>query len=310
MRAVQLAEYGVENIELRDAPDPEAGDGEVLISTEAATINPADLMMVSGAMASFLPATITPPYTPGWDLAGKVVAGGAGTDPALVGSRVVGFSSWVQTGRGTQASLVALPAANVAVAPDVLPSAQLTTVGLNGLTAWAAIEELDMKAGETLVVAGAAGSVGSFAMQLAASRGLRVIAAVSERDRDDMLARGASDVAPREAGDLGSTVRELLPDGADALLDTTRSLGTSGLPAIRDGGRYVTVTEGPEPERDISVTMAYGVANAAALATLIDMASNGNLHTAVAKEYEADDARAAYEDFASGSHRGRIVLTF
>src|SRR3954447_21662996 len=140
MRAVQLAEYGVEHIELAEAPDPTPGAGEVLIETEAATVNPADFMMVSGQMASFLPATITAPYVPGWDLAGTVVAVGDGVDDTLVGSRVVGFSTWVAEGRGTQASLVSLPVANVAVAPDGLPAAQLTTVGLNGLTAWRAVD--------------------------------------------------------------------------------------------------------------------------------------------------------------------------
>ncbi|MCW2983763.1 MAG: alcohol dehydrogenase [Conexibacter sp.] len=310
MHAVQLTEYGVDNIELREALDPVPGEGEVLIATEAATINPADHMMVTGGMASFLPSTIAPPYTPGWDLAGTVVDVGAGTDPSLVGSRVAGFSNWVEEGRGTQASLVALPLANVAVAPDGLPASQLTTVGLNGLTAWASLEELGLTAGQTLVVVGAAGSVGGFALELAHSRGIRVVAAVSERDRDQMLARGASHVADREAGDLGAAVRKTLPEGADALLDTTSSLGGAGLAAIRDGGRYVTVTDGPPSERDINVTKAYGVANAEALGTLARMATDGSLSTPVAKVFAAADARAAYQEFASGSHRGRIVLTF
>jgi NADPH2:quinone reductase len=310
MRAVRLAKFGVENVQVEEVADPGAAPGEVLIGTEAATINPADQMMVGGAMASFLPPSITPPYTPGWDLAGRVVAVGEGVDSSLVGSRVVGFSPWIETGRGTQASLVALPVPNVAVARDGLPAAQLTTVGLNGLTAWRAIDELSLAAAETLVIAGAGGSVGGFALELAVDRGIRVIAAVPEGDREYVLGLGASDVVARETGDIASTVRAILPGGADALLDTTTSLGDTGLGAIRDGGDYVTTTTPPESEREITVTKIYGGPDAAALATLIEMTEAGRLHTPVAREFDVSEARAAYEEFSSGPHRGRIVLTF
>ena len=310
MRAVRLANFGVENIQVEEVADPIADAGEVLVATEAATINPADFAMVTGGMASFLPPSIPPPYTPGWDLAGRVVAVGDGVDASLVGSRVVGFSTWIEEGRGTQASMVALPASNVAVARDGLPSVQLTTVGLNGLTAWRAVDELDLVAGETLVIAGAGGSIGGFALELAVGRGIRVIADVPESDSEYAMGLGASDVVTREAGDLGSAVRAIVPVGADALLDTTTSLANAGLSAIRDGGRYVTTTDPPEAERDITVTKIYGGPDSVALATLIEMAENGQLHTPVAKAFDVSDARAAYEEFASGPHRGRIVLTF
>jgi NADPH2:quinone reductase len=310
MHAVRLAKFGVENIQVEEVADPRADQGEVLIGTEAATINPADQMMVGGAMASFLPPGITAPYTPGWDLAGRVVAVGDGVDASMVGSRVVGFSSWIETGRGTQASLVALPVPNVAVARDGLPAAHLTTIGLNGLTAWRALDELNLTAGETLVIAGAGGSVGGFALELATDRGIRVIAAVPEGDREMVLSLGASDVAAREEGDIASTVRAILPGGADALLDTTTSLGNAGLGAIRDGGQYVTTTTAPDAEREIAVTKIYGGPDPAALATLVEMTEAGRLHTPVAREFDVSEARAAYEEFASGPHRGRIVLTF
>ena len=204
MRAVHLNNWGIENIHVEDVADPTPVAGEILIATEASTIHPADLGMVTGQFASWLPDSITAPYTPGWDLAGRIIGVGDGVDFSLVGSRAVGFSNWVEAGRGTQASLVALPQGNVATAGDGLPSAQLTTVSLDGLTAWAALKELALEAGQTLVVAGAAGSVGGFALELAAARGIRVVAAVSERDRDYVASLGASDVAAREDGDLGA----------------------------------------------------------------------------------------------------------
>jgi NADPH:quinone reductase len=310
MRAVRLDDWGIENIHVDDVPDPTLAAGEVLIAAEAAAINPADLGMVTGQMASWLPEGITAPYTPGWDVAGRIIGAGDGVDASLVGSRAVGFSNWVEAGHGTQASLVALPRGNVATASDGLPSTRLTTVALNGLTAWAALKELALDTRQTLVVAGAAGAVGGFALELAASRGIRVIAAVSERDRDYVLSLGASDVAAREDGELGTVVRKIAPDGADALFDTTPSLGSAGLGAIKDGGRQVTSTTPPDPERGISVTKIYGLPDGDALQTLTDLASAGRLHTPVARTFDVAEARAAYEEFVSGPHRGRIVLIF
>jgi NADPH:quinone reductase len=272
MRTVQLDRWGIENVHAADAADPVPAAGEVLIAAEAATINPADLSMVSGQFASWLPAIITAPYTPGWDLAGRIVAVGGGVDASLVGSRAVGFSNWAEAGHGTQASLVALPLGSVATTAGELPSAQLTTVSLNGLTAWAALKELALEPGQMLVIAGAAGSVGGFALELAVARGIRVIAAVSERDRGHVLDLGASEVAAREDGNLGAVVRKFAPDGVDALFDTTTSLGTTGLGAVKDGGAYVTSTSPPEPERGIRATKIYGLPDGDALQTLVDLA--------------------------------------
>jgi NADPH:quinone reductase len=310
MRAVHLDDWGIENIHVEEAADPRPAPGEVLIQAEAATINPADLGMVTGQFASWLPDSIRAPYTPGWDLAGRVVDVGAGVDAALVGSRAVGFSNWVEAGVGAQASLVALPLTNVATAHDGVPSAQLTTVSLNGLTAWAAIKELALEPGQTLVIAGAAGSVGGFALELAAARDVRVIAAVSRSDRDYVMRLGASDVAAREDGDVGAAVRKIVPGGADKFFDTTRTLGAAGLGAVKDGGLHVTSNDPPEPERGIRTTKIYGLPDGDALQQLVDLATAGKLHMPVAREFKAEDARAAYEEFASGPHRGRIVLTF
>jgi NADPH:quinone reductase-like Zn-dependent oxidoreductase len=310
MHAVRLNDWGIENIHVEDVEDPAPAAGEVLIATEASTIHPADLSMVTGQFASWLPDSMTAPYTPGWDLAGRIVGVGDGVDGSLVGSRAVGFSNWVEAGRGTQASLVALPRGNVATAGDGLPSAQLTTVSLNGLTAWAALKELALQPGQTLVIAGAAGSVGGFALELAAARGIRVIATVSGRDRDYVLSLGASDVAAREDGDIGVVVRKILPGGADALFDTTASLGRAGLEAVKDGGFHVTSTDPPESERGIRVTKIYGLPDGGALQRLADMATAGRLHTPVAREFNAQQARAAYQEFTSGPHRGQIVVIF
>ena len=154
MQAVQVERFGVENLKVQEVADPVPGPGEVLIATEAATINPADLVIVTGALASRFPPEAVAPYIPGWDLAGQVVGSGNGVDNAIKGARVVGFTNWFMTGRGTQACVVALPSTDVVIAPDGLPSTELTTVGVNGLTAWRGLADLNLRAGDTLVIPG------------------------------------------------------------------------------------------------------------------------------------------------------------
>ncbi|HTU08008.1 MAG TPA: NADP-dependent oxidoreductase [Trebonia sp.] len=309
MKAVQVREFGLEHVTVAEVADPSPGQGEVLIATEAATINPADFAVVTGGSAGRLPWGSAPPYTPGWDLVGRVVAAGEGVGAAVIGSRVLGFSLWFESLRGTQAALVALPVGNVVPAPDGLPAAQLTTVGLNGLTAWRGLADLKLATGETLVVTGAAGSVGGFAVELAAARGFTVIGVVRDDQKQDALDLGATAVVSSGDADLGAAVRAIVPGGADALLDTASVAGPA-LAAIRDGGKYVTVTALPAAERGIDVFRAGGRMDDEALRTLADMASTGRLRTPVARAYSVDDARAAYEAFAGRAGRGRHVLTF
>jgi NADPH:quinone reductase len=311
VKAVQVGEFGVAHVNVAEVADPSPGQGEVLIAVEAATINPADLAVVSGAVAARLPWGAAPPYTPGWDLVGRVVGAGEGVSPSAVGSRVLGFSLWFESLRGTQASLVALPVGNVVPAPDGLPSAQLTTVGLNGLTAWRGLADLKLADGETLVVTGASGGVGGLAVELAAARGISVVGVVRESQREDALELGATAAVVAGDPDLGAAVREIFPGGADALLDTA-SIAGPALAAIRDGGKYVTVTQLPSAQRGIDVFRSGGRMDAPALQTLADMASSGQLHTPVAETYSIESARVAYQAYASPSRpgRGRLVLTF
>lgn len=309
MRAVRFDNFGIENLTIEEVTDPTPKSGEVLIAVSACTINPADAAVVSGAAAAGFPPTFKAPFTPGWDLAGHVTAVGEGVDGALVGKRVVGFSLWFDDAHGTQASLVVLPVDNIAVALDTLSDAELTTIGLNGLTAWRCVDEAALTSDDVLVVTGAAGSVGGFVTELAVSRGVRVIGVASERDREVLISYGVSDVVTKEQGDLGSAIRSILPGGADVLIDTA-SLAGPTLAAVKDGGRYVTPTVVPDSEREIAISRIYGVADPPALATLVELASSGQLHTPVAKTFDVAEVQAAYTEFGARSHYGRIVLTF
>lgn len=296
---------GPDSIEVLELPDPTPAAGEVLVATEAATLNPADAGVVTGALAARLAGRFEPPYTPGWDLAGTVTAVGDGVDPALVGRQVLGYSQWFATAHGTQAGLVALPLNQIAAASRALPSHDLTTFGLNGLTALHLVEGADDA--KTVLVTGAAGGVGKLTVELALHAGKTVIASAAEKDRDELLATGAQFVA-REVPDLGDAVRELIPGGVDAVLNTVP--GTPiGLEAVRDGGRYRSVSVIPDSERDIDVARVGVHVDGPGLAEIVRLAEDGVITTQVAQTFPVAQAAEAYRALTDGtSRRGKLVL--
>lgn len=308
MRAVTFSEFGgPEQIAVIDRPEPTPAEGEVLVAVQAASINPVDVAVRSGAFAT--PAASLAPYTPGWDLAGTIVAVGEGVDEALVGSYVLGFSPWFAAANGTQAALVALPRDQVASAPASIPPEELTTLGLNALTAIQAVRAAAVETGTTVLVSGASGAVGGFAVQFASRAGATVWAMASDEDDALVTGFGAARRLPRSADDAISAVHTLTPDGVDVVIDTA-SLGAGILGAIRDGGRYVTVTGPPEASRDIRVQRVGVRANADDLQEIVDLASQGHLALRVAKTFDVEDATEAYRTFEAGGHRGRIVIVF
>jgi NADPH2:quinone reductase len=296
---------GPDSIEVIELPDPVPSAGEVLVATEAATINPVDSGIVSGGMTARFPSSSRAPWIPGWDLAGTVTAVGEGVDSAWIGRTVLGFSGWFAAGHGTQAGLVALPVEQVAAASGPLGVAELTTFGLNGLTAL----HLLRAAGDAtaVLVTSAAGGVGKLAVELAVNAGRTVIASAAEKDRAELLATGAWFV-PRETADLGAAVRELVPGGVDAVLNTVP--GTPlGLEAVRDGGRYRSVSVLPESERGIDVARVGVKPDAAGLAEIVALAESGTLTTTVARTFPVTDAAGAYRAMLDGSgRRGKLVL--
>ena len=214
MRAVRARGFGgVEVLEVAEVAVPAAGPGQVRIRVEAATVNPVDLATRSGALteAGLLPERDLVGL--GWDVAGVVAEVGAGVSGFAMGDRVVGLSDRLDVTLGTHADQVVLDATAVARAPAGVPAVAAATLPLNGLTAVQALDRLGLGEGQSLLVTGAAGAVGGFAVQLAAGRGLRVAAVAGEDDEELVRAMGAEWFVPRSAARLGTAVREFAPAG-------------------------------------------------------------------------------------------------
>lgn len=312
MRAVGVTEFGdADALHVVDLPDPEAGPGELRIRVHAAAVNPTDTGLRSGGRAAML-KDIPPPYVPGMDIAGVVdqIGPDASTD-LQVGDHVMAIV--VPRGsHGGYSELVVLPAESVTAVPAGASDAEAATLPMNGLTTRQALDLLSLEPGQTLAVTGAAGAVGGYAVQLGRADGLRVIADASEADQQLIKDLGA-DVVVRRGPDFADRVRQVVPDGADGLVDAAL-LNELAIPAVRDGGRIATLRgfQG-QPQRDITfypVSVRNYAREHDKLDWLRQQAEAGQLTLRVARVLPAERAADAHRILEAGGTRGRLVLEF
>ncbi|WP_171165560.1 NADP-dependent oxidoreductase [Streptomyces sp. I05A-00742] len=310
MRAVVVKSFGGPDVlEVVEVPVPVPGAGQVRIRVEAAAVNPVDAATRSGTLAAAGLMAPRPVTGIGWDVAGRVDEVGAGVTLFAPGDRVIGLRDRLDVSLGTYAEFVVLDADAVAPAPGGSSAAEAATLPLNGLTALQSLDLLALHPGATLLVTGAAGAVGGFAVELAALRGLRVVAAAGAGDEAFVRAAGARWFVPRSA-DLAEAVRALVPGGVDAVLDAA-VLGVPALGAVRNRGSFVSVVAGAAPValRGITVAENWVAADGPALARLSSLAESGRLSLRVADTLPLDHAAQAHETLAKGGLRGRLVLT-
>jgi NADPH:quinone reductase-like Zn-dependent oxidoreductase len=303
MKAVRFDGYGpVGVLNVEDAPQPVPGPAQVLVRVKAAGINPGEAKIREGMMASRWPTTF--PSGEGSDLAGIIERAGPGVTGFAAGDEVIG---WVDT-RSSHAEYAVVEAAHLTPKPVAVPWQVAGALPVVGFTAWAAVRAVALSAGDTLVVSGAAGGVGSMTVQLARRAGATVIGLASEQNHGWLSAHG---VVPVTYGDgVAGRIRSIAPK-ADAFIDT-------------HGGNYVELALdelGVRPDRLDTIVRfdavgRYGVkaegnaagASAAVLAELAGLIAAGELDVPIAGAYPLTQVREAYAQLASGHLRGKIVL--
>jgi NADPH:quinone reductase-like Zn-dependent oxidoreductase len=302
MKAVQFDDYGgIEVLEVRDVARPEPGPDQVLVAVRAAGINPSEGAIRTGRVRDIFPATF--PSGQGSDLAGVVEEVGTGVKGLIAGDEVIGFTD----NRASQAEYVLVEAANLTPKPAEVPWEVAGALFVAGVTGFAAARAVAPTAGEAVVVAGAGGGVGVFAVQLAVRTGARVIALASERHHAWLRERGAVPVAYSDG------VRERISAAAE---ETPMS-------AFIDlvGGGYVELALGIAHNRidtivDFPSTQKFGVkfeggaaaASASTLAELAQAIAAGDLVVPIQRTYPLADVRAAFTELEAGHTAGKIVL--
>jgi len=199
-----------EGLQLRHGPVPVPEAGQVVVAMEATGVSFAEQQMRRGRYYDQPPF----PFVPGYDLVGRVVAVGTGASPDLLGTRVAAL-----TKTGGWASQVLLDAADLVPVPDGVGAAEAETAVVNGITAWQMLHrKARIRAGQTILVHGANGGVGTVLVQLARSAGVQVIGTASARHHDALRRLGVLPVDYRTE-DVPARVRELAPGGVDAVFD-------------------------------------------------------------------------------------------
>lgn len=296
-------------LELAEVPLPEPGPGQVRVRVRAAAVNPVDAATAAGALAAI---GFHPPrdaWGLGWDLAGTVDALGPGTTGYAVGDEVIGVQHLLDVASGAHADYALLDSVQLAPAPSGVDPVSAATIPLNALTAEQALDRAGLAPGQTLLVTGAAGAVGAFAVELAVRRGLRVVALAGASDEDFVRGLGAEWFVPRGTEYLAAAVRALVPGGVDGAVDAAVLGGTTVLGAVRDRGVFVTLGAVPAvPLRGIDTGIVLVAADTERLAAVSRLAAAGGLTLRVAATYPLADAAKAYERLGAGGLRGRLVL--
>ena len=304
MKAVQFDDYGgIEVLEVRDVARPEPGDGQVLVAVRAAGINPSEAAIRAGVVREIFPATF--PSGQGSDLAGVVEAVGAGVNGVAVGDEVIGFTN----DRASQAEYVLVEAANLTAKPAAVPWEVAGALFVAGVTGVATVRAVAPTAGEAVVIAGAGGGVGVFAVQLAVRTGTCVIALASERHHAWLRERGAVPVA------YGDGVRERIMVAAEetpvaAFIDLVgRGYVELALELGIAKDRIDTIVDFPAVQKyGVKSEGGAAAASAATLAELASAVAAGDLIVPIQRTYPLDQVRAAFTELEAGHAAGKIVL--
>ena len=307
MKAIRFHEHGDASVlRYEDAPCPRAGVGELLVRVHAAALNPIDWKTRSGVTKH---ASLSFPFTGGWDLSGVVEAVGEGCAGSAVGDKVFGLARFPEQG-ATFAEYCSVPAADVVRKPATLSHLEAAAVPLAALTAWQAlIETAELGASQTVLVHAAAGGVGHFAVQLAKWAGATVIGTGSGASRDVVLGLGADrfiDYTARRFDDV--------PGYADVVLEPlSGEVRERSWAVLCEGGLLVAIV-GPRPEPDEAERRGRRAAfvlvqrNASQLERIARLIDEGHLRPRLERVFPLAEAAEAYRLSETGHAHGKIVL--
>ncbi|MEU1689284.1 NADP-dependent oxidoreductase [Micromonospora sp. NPDC005707] len=304
MKAARIHEYGDASvIRYEDVPRPAPGPGEVLTRVAASSFNPSEMALRSGLLRSILPLNL--PYTLGWDVAGTVVEIGSDVHTLAVGDRVVG-----RLDGGGAAEYVAAPADTLVPAPVAIPLANAAAIPVAGLTAWQAVfEHARITPGQRVLVNGAGGGVGGFAVQLAKHAGAQVIATASPRSAAAVRQLGADQIVDYSASPVNDAVERPV-DTVLNLAAINPSEAAALIPLVRPGGVIVSIATPIEPPTDASVSAMHMVArnDVNHLAALVKLVDAGTVRLDIDSSRPLADLAAVHRDAEAGHTRGKTIL--
>jgi NADPH:quinone reductase-like Zn-dependent oxidoreductase len=286
-----------------DVEVPRPGRDEVLLEIAATSFNPTETALRAGLLREITPVSL--PYALGWDAAGTVVAVGADVSTHSVGDRVIG---WLDGGAAAQYATA--PASLLVPAPTTIPLADAATLPLAGLTAWQAVfDHARVVEGQRVLVNGAGGGIGGFAVQLAKHVGAHVIATASPRSADRVRRQGADHVIDYTVTTLAAAVRRPL-DTIINLVSVGRPQADELIRLVRPGGIVVSATNPLQPAPDARIATTHFITrrNTAQLIALAALVDAGAVTVEVTESYPLTELAQVHRRSEAGNVHGKITI--
>ena len=295
---------------VQDVPQPEPALGEVLVEVEAASVNGFDLSVAAGYVWDMIPHEF--PVVLGRDLVGTVTAAGDGVEGVSVGERVAGVipGMALSARTGSFAEYVALPATAVTAVPSGVDTPQAAVIGLAGVAAHDALKALSVQSGDTVLISGATGGVGSIAVQLAVAAGATVIGTARPGLEEEYVRSLGAAHTVDYTGDIAAAVQAIAPQGVDKVLHAAGDAAALG--AILKASGTIASTRGASADdigrQDVTVAPIMAAATADKLAALLDQVAAGTLRVNIETAIPLDRAPEAFAAFADGT-LGKVLIT-
>lgn len=313
MKAVVINEFGGrEALKCAELPMPEPGEGEVLLRVRAAGVNPVDWKIRAGHLKDFYPYKF--PIVLGWDLAGVVEKLGYSARRFKPGDEVYAYCRRPVIQHGTYAEYVAIFESYITTRPKNISFEEAAAIPLAGLTAYQSVyDAVKLKAGESILILGASGGVGSFGVQFAKIVGAKVVAVSSKRNHAYMKELGADEAVDYALGDFRDAVKSILPQGADVVFDCFGLEALAkGYDCVKRGGRVVSILVRESKELAAKAGAAHSYVfvepNVQELDHIRSLVEERKLKVHLSSVHPLAEAAKAHEAMGTGHTRGKIVL--
>lgn len=310
MKAAVYEEFGgPDKVRVIITEVPELKEGEVLIRIKAAGVNPVDAVIGQGTYKQMIPHSL--PLIPGWDVCGVVEKRGHAARRFQVGDEVYAYARRPEVKWGTFAEYMVIPDSYLALKPENLSAEEAAGIPLAGLTAYQSLYDAGrLQENQTVLILGASGGVGSFAIQLAKEKGAKVIGVASEKNHSFMKDLGADYTVDYKSTHIGEAAKEIFPEGVDLIFDCTsgESLQQS-LKALKPSGTLVSIlNQGTDLDPAINFQYVFVEPNANQLDELRKLAEAGKLSVHVSRRYSLNDAAEALRQIQSLHTTGKMVI--
>jgi NADPH:quinone reductase-like Zn-dependent oxidoreductase len=303
MKAIQINEYGGEDLlKVVDIPKPQAGTNQVVVRIVAATFNPIDVKLTSGSMRQIVPLHF--PFVPGQDFSGVVDSVGQGVKEYKPGDEVFGYSS----SGGAYAEYIVIDANKIAPKPKKLNHEQSASLALVAQTAFEMIDRANVQKGQTVLIQGAGGSVGSIAVQEAHRRGATVIATAASSSFERLRKDGADRVIDYKTERFEDYAKHV-----DAVLDAVGGdVQQRSFSVLKPGGVLIAITQPPSEEEakkhQVKALMFSTEGKSENLRKIAELADTGEIEPFIGKTYPLADVAKAWRDARSGKVEGKLVF--